>query len=114
MKNFIQRGDVITVAAPTGGVTSGQGVLVGNLFGVVAKTAAEGESVEIAMVGVYELPKLASAVIAAAARVAWDDTAKEVVLPSTGMVPIGVATAAAGNGAATVRVRLDGVATAAA
>ena len=111
MKNFIQRGDMITVTAPTGGVTSGQGVLVGNLFGVAATTAAEGESVEIATVGVYELPKLASAVIAAGGRVAWDDTAKQVVLPGTGMVPIGVATVSAGNGAATVRVRLDGVAT---
>lgn len=114
MKNFIQRGDVITVTAPTGGVTSGQGVLVGNLFGVAATTAAEGESVEIATVGVYELPKLASAVIAAGARVAWNDTANQVVLPSTGMVPIGIATIAAGNGAPTVHVRLDGVATEAA
>lgn len=114
MKNFIQRGDMITVTAPTGGVTSGQGILVGNLFGVAATTAVEGESVEIATVGVYELPKLVSAVIAAGARVAWDDTAKEVVLPATGMVPIGIATLAAGNGLITVRVRLDGVATAAA
>jgi predicted RecA/RadA family phage recombinase len=100
--------------APAGGVTSGQGVLVGNLFGVAAKTVVEGESVEIATVGVYELPKLASAVIAAGARVAWDNTAKQVVLPGTGMVPIGIATLAAGNGVATVRVRLDGVATQAA
>ncbi|MCZ7641884.1 MAG: DUF2190 family protein [Pseudorhodoplanes sp.] len=114
MKNFIQRGDVITVTAPTGGVISGQGVLVGNLFGVAATTVAEGESVEIATVGVYELPKLVSAVIAAGARVAWDDTAKQVVLPATGMVPIGIATLAAGNGNATVRVRLDGIATQAA
>ena len=114
MKNFIQRGDMITVTAPTGGVTSGQGLLVGNLFGVAAKTAAEGESVEIATVGVYELPKLVSAVIAAGVRVAWDNTAKQVVLPATGMVPIGVATVAAGNGVATVRVRFDGVATEAA
>ena len=114
MKNFIQRGDVITVTAPTGGVTSGQGLLVGNLFGVAATTAAEGESIEIATVGVFELPKLVSAVIAAGTRVAWDDTAKQVVLPATGMVPIGVATGAAGNGLMTVRVRLDGVATAAA
>lgn len=65
-------------------------------------------------VGVYELPKLASAVIAAGARVAWDDTAKQVVLPGAGKAPIGIAIEAAGNGAATVRVRLDGVATAAA
>lgn len=47
-------------------------------------------------------------------RVAWDDTAKQVVLPSAGLYLIGVATVAAGNGATTVRVRLDGVATAAA
>jgi predicted RecA/RadA family phage recombinase len=114
MKNFIQRGGMITVTAPTGGVISGQGVLVGNLFGVAATAAAEDESVEIATVGVYELPKLASAVITAGARVAWDDTAKQIVLPGTGMVPIGVATVAAGNGATTVRVRLDGVSTAAA
>jgi len=51
MKNFIQRGDVITVTAPTGGVTSGQGVLVGNLFGIAATTVAEGENVEIATAG---------------------------------------------------------------
>ena len=110
MKNFIQRGDMITVIAPTGGVTSGQGVLIGNLFGVAGITVAEGESVEIATAGVYELPKLASAVIAAGARVAWDDTAKQVVLPGIGMVPIGIATLAAGNGVTTVRVRFDGVA----
>lgn len=102
------------MTAPTGGVTSGQGVLIGNLFGVAAKTAAEGESVEIATLGVYELPKLASAVIVVGARVAWDDTAKQVVLPGTGMVPIGVAAVAAGNGVASVRIRLDGVATQAA
>lgn len=105
---------MITVTAPAGGVTSGQGLLVGSLFGVAATTVAEGESVEIATVGVYELPKLASAVIAAGARVSWDDTAKQIVLPGTGMAPIGIATLAAGNGIATVRVRLDGVATAAA
>ncbi|MCC6888101.1 MAG: DUF2190 family protein [Hyphomicrobiales bacterium] len=114
MKNFVQRGDMITVAAPTGGVTSGHGVLVGNLFGVAATTVAEGESVEIATVGVYELPKSASAVIVPGDRVAWDNTAKQVVLPGTGMVPIGIATLAAGNGVATVRVRLDGVSTEAA
>ena len=75
-----------------------------------ARAAAEGESVEIATIGVYKMPKLVSAVIAAGGRVAWDDTAKQVVLPSTGMVP----TLSTGNGIATVRVRLDGIATAAA
>ena len=51
---------------------------------------------------------------AAGARAAWDTAAAQVVAPATGMVPIGVALAVAGNGATTVRVRLDGVATQAA
>ncbi|MBX6321994.1 MAG: DUF2190 family protein [Rhodospirillaceae bacterium] len=114
MKTFIQNGDVITVTAPTGGVSSGDGVIVGSLFGVAAFTAAEGENVEIATTGVYELPKDPTAVIAAGAQVAWDTSAKQIDLPDTGFYPVGIAIEAAGNGITTVRVRLDGVATAAA
>jgi predicted RecA/RadA family phage recombinase len=105
---------MVTVTAPTGGLPCGQAVFAGNLFAIAATSVAEGGSAEIATVGVYELPKLASAVIAVGARVAWDNTAKEVNVPATGRYPIGIATVAAGNGVATVRVRLDGVTTAAA
>jgi predicted RecA/RadA family phage recombinase len=77
----------------------------------IATAVAQGESVEIATVGVYELPKLASAVIAAGARVAWDATENRIDLPGTGLYPVGIATEAAGDGVTTVRVRLDGVAT---
>lgn len=63
MKIYIQDGDMITVTAPVGGVTSGQGLLVGSLFGVVASNAAEGEAVEIATMGVFDLPKDAAMVI---------------------------------------------------
>ena len=73
--------------------------------------AAKSESVEIATTGVYELPKALATAIAQGARVAWDDTAKQVVLPGAGFYPIGVAVLAAGNGPTSVRVRLDGVAT---
>ncbi len=62
----------------------------------------------------FDLPKLASAVIAAGDRVAWDDAAKEVNALATARYPIGTAIEAAGNGVTIVRVRLDGVATAAA
>jgi predicted RecA/RadA family phage recombinase len=114
MKNFIQNGDTISVTAPVGGIASGQGIVAGSLFGVAAKAAAEGESVEIATVGVFELPKAPATVIAQGARVAWDDTVKQVVLPGAGLYSIGAAVLAAGNGATLVRVRLDGVATEAA
>jgi len=33
-KNYIQPGQTITIAAPTGGVLSGDGVLIGTLFGI--------------------------------------------------------------------------------
>jgi predicted RecA/RadA family phage recombinase len=114
MKNYIQEGRIITVAAPTGGVTSGDGVVVGALFGVSTKAAAAGETVGIVVEGVFDLPKLASAVIAAGDKVSWDDTAKQVNVPGSGRYPIGTAIEASGNGATTARVRLDGIATAAA
>lgn len=114
MKNYIQEGRMITVAAPAGGVASGDGVVIGALFGIASKTAAEGETVTIATTGVFDLPKLASAVIAAGDKISWDDTAKQVNVPGPGRFPIGIAIEAAGNGVTTARVRLDGVATAAA
>ncbi len=114
MKNAIQDGRVVTVAAPTGGIASGGGVLVGNLFGVAAFAAAEGEPLEVVTIGVFRLPKASAAVLTVGSRVAWDVTSKVINVPASGRVPIGVATEAAGNGATSVAVRLDGVATAAA
>ena len=114
MKTFIQNGNVISVTAPAGGVTSGQGLLVGSLFGIASRDAQEGESMEIATAGVYELTKDAATVISHGDRVAWDDTAREIALPGVGLYPVGIATLAAGDGATTVTVRLDGIATVAA
>jgi len=113
MKTFIQDGNIITVTAPAN-IASGDGVLVGSIFGVAAADVVTGDDIEIGTVGVYELPKLSTAVIAQGDRVAWNSSTGKVVVPATGMVPIGVATEAAGNGTATLSVRLDGIATVAA
>lgn len=114
MKTYIQNGHVITVPAPAGGIVSGDGLIVGSIFGIAAYSAAEGDPLELATTGVYKLPKTTAAVLAIGARVAWDNTAKQVNTLGAGRFPIGVATEAAGNGVASVAVRLDGVATAAA
>lgn len=58
--------------------------------------------------------QFASTVIAVDDQVSWDDTAKKVNLPGTGSYLVGTAIEAAGNGIATVHLRLAGVATAAA
>lgn len=114
MKTYIQNGHVVTVPTPTGGIASGEGLIVGNIFGIAAYSAAEGDPLELATTGVYKLPKASAAVLVVGTRVAWDNTAKQVNTPGAGRFPIGIATEAAGTGTTSVAVRLDGVATAAA
>ncbi|EDQ33945.1 hypothetical protein HPDFL43_05810 [Hoeflea phototrophica DFL-43] len=53
MKNYVQPGDVLTVAAPSGGVVSGAAVVIGNLRGFASATAAAGDDVAIARSGVF-------------------------------------------------------------
>ena len=59
MRNYIQPGEVITATAPAGGIISGAPMMYGSLFGVAAVTAAAGVQVEIATMGVFDLPKKA-------------------------------------------------------
>ncbi len=108
MKNFVQPGEMITVAAPVGGILSGAGLLAGSLFGVAATSQPEGDPVELATTGVYDLPKVSANTFAFGAKVYWDATAKNCTSTATDNTLIGVAVAAAGNGAASVRVRLNG------
>lgn len=114
MKNYLENGHIVRVATPAGGVASGDALLVGSIFGIAAYSSAEGDPVELCTTGVFQLPKASAAVLTVGARVAWDNTAKEVNTPAAGRFPIGVAVEAAGNGFTSVAVRLDGVATAAA
>lgn len=56
MTNYVQQANSITVAAPLGGVISGDLVVIGSLIGVAATDAAAGADVEIATGGVFTLP----------------------------------------------------------
>jgi predicted RecA/RadA family phage recombinase len=114
MKTYIQNGHVITVPTPAGGIASGEGMIVGNIFGIAAFSAVEGDPLELATTGVYKFPKATAAVLTVGARVAWDNTAKNINVPGAGRFPVGIATEAAGNGITSIAVRLDGVGTAAA
>jgi predicted RecA/RadA family phage recombinase len=67
----------------------------------------------VSVKGVFELPKATGALNLGAA-VSWDNVAHNVVSPASGKFPLGVAVKAAGSSDTTVRVRLNGVATAAA
>ena len=105
-KNYIQPGRVVTVAAPTGGVSSGDGVLIGSLFGVAQRDAVESEDVELLTEGVVEIPKTSALAISAGDRLFWDDTNKEVNKTATAQSCVGVAVSDAANPSATVIMRL--------
>lgn len=107
MKNFVQKGETLTVAAP-GAVTSGQLVVVGSIVGVAATSQASGEDVEVDTEGVFTLPKVATDVVAAGDKLYWDaGAAKLTKTAGTGSKPlVGVATKAAGNGVTEVPCRL--------
>ena len=109
MKNYVQPGNTITLTAPYA-VASGDGLLVGSIFGVASGTAALGETVEAALTGVYDLKKVASQAWAAGDKVYWDNTAKEATKTTTSNTLIGVAVVAVAGGAADTigRVRLNG------
>lgn len=106
MRNYVQRGDALTIPAPAGGVSSGDGVLAGALFGVAASTADEGEDVAVSVEGVFELPKHAADAVTVGAVLYWDATPGELTTTSTDNTRVGYAAAAAGAGAATVAVKL--------
>ena len=57
MKNYVQEGDYIDVEAPVGGVSSGDLVVIGSLIGVAVTDADAGDSVSLAMEGVFDLAK---------------------------------------------------------
>ena len=109
MKNYIMTGDIVTVTAPYN-VSSGGGVLVGDIFGVATHDAASGAAVEIKTTGVFELAKTsAQAWSSVGLPIYWDNSSKVVTSTAGTNKLIGVNLATAANPSATGVVRLNGV-----
>jgi predicted RecA/RadA family phage recombinase len=108
MRNYIQPGHVLTLLAPYD-VASGDGLLVGSIFGVASGDALSGAEVEMQLTGVVDLAKTASQAWTAGAKVYWDNTAKRATNVASGNTLIGVAVLAVGSGAEETvgRVRLN-------
>jgi predicted RecA/RadA family phage recombinase len=107
MKNFVQSGEFLTVAAPYQ-VSSGGGLLVGSLFGVATYDAANGANVEIATEGVFDITALTADTGTVGAKMYWDNTNKRLTVTASGNTLVGVLTAAKGGTDTTARVYLDG------
>jgi predicted RecA/RadA family phage recombinase len=111
MKNFVQPGESVEFTAPSGGVTSGVGVQIGQFFCIATITAAVGVRFNGLCEGVVTHAKPGSQAWAEGAAIFWDEGAKLMTTVSSGNLQIGVATVAVGAGAGetTGTVRLDGV-----
>lgn len=106
MKNFVQPGVNLTLAAPRD-LASGEGFLVGAIFAVASTAAKTGEQVVGVTEGVFELPKAAGAVTQGA-KAYWDDTARKITTVAAGGVLVGAFVDAAANADAVGRAKLTG------
>ena len=108
MKNYVQPGNTLTLTAPYA-VTSGDGLLVGSIFGVASVDAALNDPVQTALTGVFDLTKVGSQAWTVGAKVYWDDTNKRTTSVATSNTLIGVATETVAGGAGDTigRVRLN-------
>ena len=107
MKNFVAAGDTLTITAGAD-IASGDGVLVGSLFGVATGAIANGAQGVINLVGVYDLPKVGSQAWTVGALVYWTGTACTATASTNKLIGVAVAAVGSGAGETIGRVRLNG------
>jgi predicted RecA/RadA family phage recombinase len=103
MKNFVQNGNTLPLVM-TAAVVSGQLVNLGKFTGVCAVNGAIGDTVEVAIVGVFSLPKTPADVITQGQALKMIPASG--IVDASGTVTFGVAAAAAAAGSTTCLVRL--------
>lgn len=106
MTNYVQEGKVITVTAAAP-VASGDVVVVSDMVGVAANAADTGEEVEIAVQGVYTLPKDSAAEAIGQGDTVYATDEGKITTTATDNTACGKAAYASGAGTATVKVRLS-------
>lgn len=114
MKNYLQKGEAVSIPAPHA-VQSGGMVVSGVLAGVAGIDAGVGEDVEVHLVGVYDLAKVSAQAWTVGQAIHVNTTSRLCTnAPAAGTLFIGVAVEAAANPSGTGKVRLNGAAPAAA
>jgi predicted RecA/RadA family phage recombinase len=109
MKNSIQEGDKLALAAPYA-VSSGGGALIGATFGVAVTDLANAEVGTFALEGVFTLAKATGASTGGSqgAKAYWITSTKNITAVSTSNTLIGVFATTCADADATCTVRLNG------
>ena len=112
MKNFVQPGNTVTVTVESGSdaeaLASGDGYLVGSLFGIASANAAIGEEVELMTVGVFDIEKTSAEAWTVGQKIFWNASTSLATSTASSNKLIGVALAVAANPSSSGRVRLSG------
>lgn len=105
--NFVGPGDVLEVFT-AGALSSDDGYMLNDLFGVALHDAGAGETVSLAVTGRWTLPKEAPLVINQGDRLFWEPGNSRVDKTATGQRCIGIAAKGAASADTTVEVLLRG------
>jgi len=91
LETFVAPGEVVEFTAPTGGVVSGSGYIVGSLFVVATETKAQTLKFSALVEGVVDLPKVAEEGWTENQKIYWDTSPAGLTSVSSGNTLIGVA-----------------------
>ena len=106
MKNKISEGRTLDYTVADADIASGQLVVINDIAGVAVTGGAVGETVAIAIEGVYALPKAAGNILQGK-KVYFNATDKNIVATSTGNTFIGYAWEAATASDTYINVKLS-------
>ena len=109
MKNMVQPGDSIDIIAPTGGVISGVGVRLVNLFGVAIATVAQTLDAVLQVEGVVDIAKLSSDNMTVGLKVNWNNSNSEVQLATSDLDNVGTVVEVAAGSTTVVKIKLTPV-----
>lgn len=99
MKNYISEGKTLTLTAPSGGVSAGDSVLIGDVAVVAHGDAAAGDSFVGLTCGVFNVPTSSTPSEGAAAYIT---SAGAIVTTSSGNIKVGAFVSTKVNGNADV------------
>jgi predicted RecA/RadA family phage recombinase len=107
MKNYVMPGHTLTVTAPYA-LASGDGCLVGSIFGVACGAYANGfVDTELRVEGIYELTALGTDTATVGALAYWDNTNRRITTTASGNTKVGVFAVAKTSGPTIAVVRLS-------
>lgn len=108
-QNYIEPGDVFEYTVPASTtIASGEGVIMGDAFGVALRGGTTGAVLPVKVTGVFTLPKATGTAISYGAKVYWDATNKRITATDASGVNklAGYAFGAELSAATTVKVKL--------